>query len=136
MPPASQVVNLDEYRDLRLMVQGCIKAYLKNGTIQARIAMENTVGTVMRKYRRRQMNFGTYTVTLAEFDGRQVPIIKARRTLPGCPTCGRKDGLLYIRTQKQDLFGPKDLVAYGCMECAEIFARWEPNERSEPDETA
>jgi len=130
---ATQVVDLDEYRDLRLIVDGCIRAYVKNGTAQAKVAMEQAVLAVMRKYGLREMRFPTYIVRLETYD-RTVPIIIARRILPGCPRCGRKQGLHYLRTQRQDLFGPRDLWTWACMECGEIFARWGPNERSvDPD---
>jgi len=136
MAIASQVYDLAEYRDLRLAVDGCIKSWLKNPTVSRRVAMENSVVAVMRKYRRREMQFGTYTVRLETFDGRTVPIIRARRVLRGCPRCNRKHALLYIRTQRQDLFGPRDLNTLACVECAEIFARWEPNEWSDDNDMA
>jgi len=136
MAIASQVYDLAEYRDLRLAVDDCIRSWLKNPTVSRRVAMENSVAAVMRKYRRREMQFGAYTVRLETFDGRTVPIIRARRVLRSYPRCSREHALLYIRTQKQDLFGPRDLNTLACMECSEIFAKWEPNERSDPNETA
>ncbi|MGB9886781.1 MAG: hypothetical protein ACPLRW_07285 [Moorellales bacterium] len=90
MQAASQVYDLTEYRDLRAVVDGCIRSYLKQGTIRAKIAMENAVAAAMSKYRRREMRFGTYTVRLETFDGRTVPIIRARRVSKGCPRCGRR----------------------------------------------
>lgn len=130
-----KVVNLEDYRDLRWLVEKSIKAFLKNPTVQARIAMMTNVTTVMRMHRRRRMNFGPYSVTLAKTDGQVYPVIRARRILDACPKCQRDRGLFYIRTQQENLFGPRDLVTYACPDCQEIFAKWEPNGRGD-DETA
>jgi len=104
MAIASQVYDLAEYRDLRLAVDGCIRSWLKNPTISRRVAMENSIAATMRMYRRKRISLEAYTVTLRNLGGRTVPVIHARRVLDSCPRCGREHALLYIRTQRQNLF--------------------------------
>lgn len=136
MSASCQVIDLGEYQDLRTIVRANIRSFLRHGTAKHRVAMIESVAAVMRKYGKKRMSFGSYEVLLGQDGDFYFPLIRAKRVTKGCPRCGREKGLLYISTQKQDLFGPRDLVTWGCRDCGEIFARWDPNERGGGDETA
>jgi len=122
-----QVIDLGEYRDLQTIVKANIRSFLRHGSVRHRGAMIESVAAVMRKYGKKRMSFGTYEVVLGRDGDFYFPLIRARRISKGCPQCGRAKGLLYISTQKQDLFGPRDLVTWGCRDCGEVFNRWEVN---------
>jgi hypothetical protein len=124
---ACQVADLAEYQDLRMIVRANIRSFLRHGTAKHRGAMIEVVTTVMRKYGKRKMSFGSYEVILERDGGFSFPLIRAKRVSKRCPKCGREKGLLYISTQKQNLFGPRDLVTWGCRDCGEVFNRWEVN---------
>lgn len=113
MSASCQVIDLAEYQDLRAIVRANIRSFLRHGTAKARGAMIESVAAVMRKYGKKKMSFGSYEVILKRDGNFYCPQIRAKRVTKGCPGCGREKGLLYISTQKQDLFGPRDLVTWG-----------------------
>lgn len=122
----AQVIDLDEYRAIRQVVQANIKAFIKNGTPEARHAMHTIINAVMSNHNRNRMTFGSFEVIRNDDFG--ITIRARRHSSRGdrCPACGvlfRERNTTLIQVQEE---GPyHDLVAYGCRRCGEIFSRVE-----------
>jgi len=55
-----------------------------------------------------------------------IPLVRGKKTAAKCPRCGGLNGK-YLQTVVEGDKKTKDLVAWGCRECGEIFNRWERN---------
>ena len=133
MGAVKNVIKMDDYLADKMVIAGNIRRYLKDPAPYGRFKIMNVARNVMKRYGKRRMDFGRYTLQL---DLDDVLIIKAKQIVreETCPNCKRpaRDAK-YLRTQVQDLFGPKDLVTQGCTHCGEVFARRERNERGGGD---
>lgn len=126
MPTTAQVINLQEYRDVKAVVAANIRSFIKSGSPRARQAMHTIINAVMSNHNKTRMVFGSFEVLRNDDFGITIRARKHSSRGDKCPTCGaafRGKNVTLVQVQEEGY--AHDLVAYGCRRCGEIFSRIE-----------
>ncbi|HOV80377.1 MAG TPA: hypothetical protein PK728_09775 [Bacillota bacterium] len=121
-----QVINLQEYRDIKAVVAENIRAFIKSGSPRARQAMHVVTNAVMKNHNKTRMVFGSFEVIRNNDFGITIRARKHASRRDMCPTCEypfRGNNVTLVQVQKEGYC--HDLVAWGCRRCGEIFTRVE-----------
>jgi RNase P subunit RPR2 len=121
----AQVYDLQEYRDIKSILEANIRSFIKHGDSQRRQAVHTLVSAILSNHNRAHLSFRSFDVYRT---GEDYVLIRAKKNISGdiCPGCGRKlryPDMTLIQVQEEGYC--HDLVAWGCRECGEVFTRVE-----------
>lgn len=120
----AQVYDLQEYRDIKSILEANIRSFIKHGDARRRLAMHTILNAVLSNHGRNRTSFGNFEILR---NGDYITIqAKKHMSKDTCPGCGQKlqyRDMTLIQVQEEGYY--HDLVAWGCRRCGEIFTRIE-----------
>lgn len=118
-----KVCSLNLYRQDKAAAETAVRVAVSSKDIRTLVAMLDALRAVMTRYGKKRMVFKDFSVKLTK---NGIPLVQGKRTATRCPRCGGLNGN-YLQTVMEGAPRSRDLVAWGCRQCGEIFNRWEVN---------